>query len=77
MDLYEHMKQYQVQASTLEEFLEAYTKRHQHSGRGAEYVKTRIQSHQADINKYGYTFITHHDSNTGTIASWYPREAKP
>lgn len=68
---YEAFKKYQVEAVSLENFLEQYTKRDRHSARGKEYAQTRIESHQKDLEKYGFTFITHHDSVTGEIVAYY------
>lgn len=68
---YESFKEFKVEASSLKEFLQRYTKHKQHEGRGQEYVKARIESHNKDLEKYGYTFITHHDSVTGEIVSYY------
>lgn len=68
---YEKFKEYEVSANSLEDFLQKYTKHRQHEGRGAEYVKNRIESHAQDMKKFGFTFITHHDSVTGEIVSYY------
>ena len=68
---YDLFKKYQVEASSLEDFLQKYTKRARHEGRGQEYVEVRIQSHSKDLEKYGYTIISHHDSVTGEVVSYY------
>lgn len=68
---YEAFKKYQVEAENVVDFLERYTKRDRHSVRGKEYVQARIESHQKDIEKYGFTFITSHDSVTGDIVAYY------
>ncbi len=73
INLYEHFKQYKVEADSVEDYLKKYTKQHQHEGRGAEYVACRIESHKAELNKYGFCFITHHDSVTGEIVAYYGR----
>lgn len=70
---YESFKKYVVEASSLEEFLEKYTKHDRHAGRGPEYVNARTKSHQEDIDKYGFTFITHHNSKSGETVSYYPQ----
>lgn len=70
-NVYEHYKKYEVKADSLENFLKKYTKYSRHEGRGKEYVNCRIKSHQEDLSKYGFTFITHHDSVTGETVSWY------
>jgi hypothetical protein len=67
-------KKYQVEAESLSDFLERYTKPSRHSERGEEYVKARIASHQEDIDKYGFTFITHHDSKSGETVAYYPAD---
>ena len=69
---YDAFKKYSVHAESLEDFLEKYTKHERHAGRGPEYVAVRIKSHQEDIDKYGFTFITHHDSKTGETVAYYP-----
>lgn len=71
MDLYEHFKQYRVDADSLPDFLERYTKPKQHRERGEEYVVARIKSDQEDFDHFGYTFITRHDSVTGETVSYY------
>ena len=68
---YEAFKEHEVKADNLEEFLKRYTKRRAHEERGVEYIKARIKSHSEHLEKYGYTFITHHDSVTGEIVSYY------
>jgi hypothetical protein len=67
----ELFKKYEVKANSIEEFLENYTRREKHSGRGKEYVECRIKSHKDDLEKYGYTIITRHDSVTGDTVSYY------
>ena len=71
MSLYEKFKKYEVMADNVEDFLEKYTKYNRHRGRGLDYVKCRINSHKEELEKYGYTFITHHDSKTGEVVSYY------
>lgn len=70
--LQDPFRKYQVQANSLVDFLERYTKPSAHADRGEKYVADRIASHQQDIEKYGFTFITHHDSKTGETVSYYP-----
>lgn len=71
---YNNFKKYAVSAVSLEDFLERYTKPKAHKERGAGYVAARIQSHQEHIDKYGFTFITHHDSKCGETVSYYPTD---
>lgn len=68
---YESFKKYRVEAKSIEDFLQKYTKHKQHYSRGKEYAQIRIEAHQDYINKYGFTFITHHDSVTGEIVAYY------
>ena len=74
---YDTFKKYAVNADSLEEFLEKYTKHERHAGRGSEYVAVRIKSHQEDIDKSGFTFITHHDSKSGETVAYYPCNRTP
>jgi hypothetical protein len=72
---YYNFEKYKVNdVKTIEEFLQKYTKYSRHQGRGQEYVDCRIKSHKDDLVKYGYTFITHHDSVTGEVVSFYGEE---
>jgi hypothetical protein len=71
MTSYENFKKYEVKADSLEDFLKRYTKYARHEGRGEEYVECRIKSHQEDMDKYGFTFISHHDSVTGQVVAYY------
>jgi hypothetical protein len=68
---YKSFEKYKVDAESIEDFLEKYTKPSKHKERGQEYVECRIRSHKEDLEKYGFTFITHHDSITGQCVSWY------
>lgn len=71
---YEAFKKYKVEADSLEDFLKRYTKHAHHEARGKEYVEARIKSHQEDLDKYGFTFITHHSSVIGEHVSYYGKE---
>ena len=71
INMYETFKKYKVEADNVEDFLNKYTKNNAHQSRGMEYVKARIDSHKEDLDRYGYTFITHHDSVTGETVSYY------
>lgn len=70
-NIYELFKEYEVPAKSIEDFLLKYSRPGAHSDRGEDFVQERIQSHKKDFEKYGYTFITHHDSKTGNIVSYY------
>lgn len=71
-DLKERFKRYEVKADSLEEFCNFYYKKSRYSDRGLDYVLSCLESHVESLEKYGYTFITSHDSITGEIVSYYP-----
>lgn len=68
---YEAFKKYAVHADSVEDFLKRYTKHSRHYGIGEEFTQARIESHKTHLEKYGFTFITHHDSVTGDNVSYY------
>lgn len=70
-DLKEVYRKYEVEADSVEDFLNKYTKPSRNEQRCADYQEARVKSHTGDLNKYGYTFITHHDSVTGECVSYY------
>lgn len=69
---FERFKQYAVPADSVTDFLDSYTKHGRHRGRGEDYAAYRIASFTAELEKYGFCFISHHDSVTGDIAAYYP-----
>lgn len=70
-DIKQAFRKYEVEANSVEDFLQRYTKRDRHEARGKEYVQARIQSHTEDLKKFGYTIITHHDSVTGDTVAYF------
>jgi len=70
-DLKEVYRKYEVKAESIEDFLNRYTKPSRNEQRSSDYQEARIKSHTEDLEKYGYTFITHHDSVTGECVSYY------
>lgn len=68
---YKAFKKYRVEASSIEEFIRKYGKPKQYWERGEEYMKACIASHTEHFDKYGFDFITHHDSKSGEIVSYY------
>ncbi len=78
--LYEHFKKYTVEAISVEDFCERYYKPRAYHDRtgpnwdydGQNYKDVVINSHKENINEYGYTYITHHDSITGQTVAYYP-----
>jgi hypothetical protein len=72
--LYEAFKKYQVEADSIEDFHNKYHKPQRYTDRGKEYMECVIKTGYEDMEKYGYTFITHHDSKTGETVSYYEKE---
>jgi flagellum-specific peptidoglycan hydrolase FlgJ len=70
-DIKETFRKYEVKAESIEDFLKRYTKPSRNEQRPEYYQTVRIKSHTEDLKKYGYTFITHHDSITGECVSYY------
>lgn len=70
-DIKEVFRKYEVEADSVEDFLKRYTKPSRNEQRCDDYQEARIKSHTEDLVKYGYTFITHHDSVTGECVSYY------
>lgn len=73
---YELFKEYEVQAESVEDFLMRYSKPKAHTLRGEEHVQLRIDSYTEELEKFGFCFITHHDSVTGEIVSYYGSASK-
>lgn len=70
-NLYENFKKYKVEADSVEDFLKKYTKPKRLEGRVAGYTEARIKSYTEELNKYGYCIMTHHESITGEVVSYY------
>lgn len=67
MSLYEKFKEYQVNdVKTVEEFIDKYYKHER-----INHKETLINNYKEELNKYGYTFISHHDNITGKVVSFY------
>jgi len=71
LNLKENFKKYKVPAKSLEDFLNRYYKHERFRGRGDEYARKLIKSHQSDFEQDGYDIISHHDSVTGRIVAYY------
>lgn len=71
MNIYEKMKKYQVQAESVEDFRQRYTKPERYQKRGTDYVPAVVQSAYEDMERYGFTIISHHDSVTGDVVAYY------
>ena len=67
-------KKYKVQAASVEDFRKRYTRPSAYQQRGAEYVAAVLESARRDLEKYGYTIISRHDSITGDVVAYYGKE---
>jgi hypothetical protein len=65
------MKEYEVQADSIEDFAKRYYKPRDYERRGPDYVEAVLESHRRYLAKYGYCLITHHASITGEIVTYY------
>jgi len=54
------------------EFAYKYRKPDRFAGRGAENEQAILKTHLEDIERYGYTSISHHDNITGKIITYLP-----
>lgn len=73
-DLNKAFKKYQVgDCKTHEEFMDKYYKHNKYKGRGEEYAKSLLESHQKSLLEDGVDYISKHESITGRIVSFYPR----
>ena len=71
-NLYDVFKKYRVSASSIEDFRQRYTKPDRYAQRGPEYVAAVLQSAREDLDKYGFSIISSHDSITGEVVACYP-----
>ncbi len=73
-ETYELFKEYAVKdCDDLKSFLEKYYKHERYQGRGEEYADNLFRSHRMDLLRYGCDWISHHESVTGKIVSFYPK----
>lgn len=71
-NLYDVFKKYRVSASSIEDFRQRYTKPDRYAQRDPEYVAAVLQSAREDLDKYGFSIISSHDSITGEVVAYYP-----
>lgn len=64
-------------ATSVADFLEKYCKPDRYRGRGEEYAKTVLESHEHATRAYGYDIISRHESVTGEAVYWYPAQSWP
>jgi len=64
-------EQYEVYALSVSDFLDRYYKPDRYKGRGEEYAKCLLASHEANYERDGYDIISHHDSVTGNVVAYF------
>ena len=60
-----------VDCSSVEDFLERYYKPQRYHGRGADYAAALLQDYVHKFERNGTVFISHHDSVTGRVVSYF------
>ena len=71
IDLLENLKKYRVKAKSVEDFLDKYYKPDRYTKRGIQYALSLLESYKESFIKNGYCLISHHDSVTGEIVSFF------
>ena len=71
MTTYDLFKKYEVKAEGIADFLAKYYKPDRYTGRGDEYANALLKSHEKDFKSRGFDMISHHDSVTGKVVSYY------
>lgn len=61
---------------SVETFVEQYYKHERFRGRGEEYAKLIIASQKEDLREDGICIISHHESVTGEIVAFIPKQIK-
>ena len=67
VNLYESFKKYQVEAESVADFIARYY-------RPERITDTLVESNEAHVKEYGFTFISNYDSINGSVASYYPKD---
>ncbi len=67
----ELFKSSEVEADSVEDFLNRYYKPTRYTGRGKAYAKGLLKSHQQAFEKYGYDIISRHDSMRGEVVAYF------
>ena len=62
-----------IDINTIEEFLDKYYKPDRYKIRGKEYAQCLLASHKKDLKEDGFDIISHHDSVTGRVVSFYDK----
>lgn len=61
-----------VPANSVRDFILRYGKPDRYKGRGKDYFEYCIESNEKDVEKYGYTLLSPHDSITGECVCFVP-----
>lgn len=69
-------KHCEVRANNIEDFLNKYYKKSRYTGRGKEYAELILESYREEFKERGYIFISKHESNTGSVVSWFGKSNK-
>lgn len=70
------LRKYEVTASGVSDFLARYYKPDRYTGRGDDYASMLLASYESDFRDRGVIMISHHDSVTGVIVSYYGQRNK-
>lgn len=60
--------------NSVAEFLDKYMRHDRYKGRGDDYAAAVLESHESDIDKFGNTLISRHESRTGETIWYYPKQ---
>lgn len=72
-DDYARYQQYEMPAADVADFLARYYKADRYTGRGDDYAAALLQSYEERFEADGFVIISHHDSRSGEIVSYYGR----
>lgn len=61
----------EVEAESVEDYLNRHYRPERFRGRGEEYATRLIASYQRELEQYGYCLTSHHDTIYGRAIVWY------
>ena len=70
-DPFKAFAKYAVKADSLKEFCDLYHRPGAYHDRGEEYMQADYESHKAEMERDGFTFIPPGSSTTGGAVSYY------
>lgn len=71
MSTYDRFKRYEVKANSLEDFFRTYGREDRYFNRGEEYMRVVYETAKEELEMYGFTYITPHNSKCGDTVSYY------